>query len=151
MPDGITVSYVGMQRHDDKGGSFQRGGPHLKFIVHNGTDTPINYSSNSGPDGAFSEVRIDGNKQPDRYSCGSGAMVYSVEPKMSAEIRVYDTDFEVVPRKKDMISVGFYLRDPQSGFKEIYSEPFILPEQFRDSVKKWRKEVDSRRAEATPK
>ncbi len=132
MPTGITVTYAGMQKNEQDG-------TYLKFIVHNGTNAPVVYGA-KGSYWPFPEVLIDGNKQPDQYRCGSGSSAFSIEPKMSAEFRVREVEFDNVPKKNAMISVGFYLGDPRSDFgSEIYSESFILPESFRDSIKEWHK------------
>ena len=144
MPSGITVTYAGMQKN-------KQDGSYLKFIVHNGTNAPVSY----GAKGSYSpipDVLIDGNKQPKGYRCGSGSRVYSIEPKMSAEVRVWETEFESLPRRNAVMRVGFYLSDLHSDFgTDIFSEPFVIPEQFRDSLKEWRNEVDTRWAEGDAK
>lgn len=145
-PEGITVSYAGM-RTIEKTDEW-RGQPYLKFIVHNGTDAAINYSSQRVPYGTFADVLIDGVKQPEGYRCGSGASLYSIDPGMSAEFRVLATAFEVVPRKDARVRVGFFIRGPESDFSgATYSEPFILSQSFRNSIKEWRREVERRRTE----
>lgn len=142
-PEGVTVTYAGMRRIDEMGD--WNGTPYLKFIVHNGTGSAISYSSQRVPYGAASDVLIDGNKQPEGYRCGSGASLYSVEPGLSAEFWVLATEFEIVPKKNAKISVGFFIRGPESDFSSAtYSEPFILPQSFRNSIKDWRREVDRR-------
>lgn len=144
MPLGVTVTYAGLQKNNHDG-------PYLKFIVHNGTNAPVSYGA-QGPYSPIPDVLIDRKRQPEGYRCVSGSRAYSIEPKMSAEFRVREVEFEGLPRSNAVISVGFYLRDPHSDFgTDIFSEPFVIPEKFRDSIKEWRNLVDTRWAERDAK
>ncbi len=134
-PEGIRVMYAGMEHA--RGDEIA----YLRFVVYNGTSGRISYAS-KGAEWPFPEVYTNGKKSRDILRCGSGTSLYFIEPRASAEFRVGVYEFETAPRKSDLITVVFYIHDPDAGLaEEVISEPFVLPDSFRRSIDVWTKRV----------
>ena len=132
---GITVAYAGMKGKGEDA--------YLRFIVHNGTSSDINYGAKRA-EWPFPDVLVNGRPVPEENRCGSGMERYTIDPGMSAEFRIGPHEFEKVPEKGDLINVGFYLREAhaESG-AVVFSEPFVLPPHFRRAIDQWHKMVES--------
>src|SRR5687768_7325118 len=126
-PDGIKVMYAGWERGKAEG-------PYLKFIIYNGLDQPITYAG-YGPMYPIVEIGINGYF--DRiWECQNGTEHFNIEPRGLVEVYVDRYEFyEKRPRKTDRTTVEFYLWTAPDGETEIYtSEPFLLPDDFRDKI-----------------
>jgi len=138
-PNGIHVMYAGMEpaRGNDTA--------YLRFIIYNGTSGKVRYVSKVS-EWPFPSLYLNGKKLPEITRCRSGMRSYSIEPGVSAEFRVGVDEFLEVPKKGDLITVGFYLVDPishsylryaASSAEEFSSEPFVLPDSFRQVIRQW--------------
>ncbi len=133
-PRGITVAFAGMEPESKDEAAY------LKFVIYNGTLHQVTYGAKGGAERPFPDVWVNGRPLPEEYRCGSGMMLYEIAPGMSAEFRIGRYEFENVPKKGDLINVGFYLRESHAEFGEaIFSEPFMLPEKFRRTIDQWNK------------
>lgn len=103
----------------------------------------MTYSSNAGPEWPFPEVLLNGRPVPARGRCGSGMEPYAINPGMSAELRISPYELRKVPKKNDLATVGFYLRERDDDLGEaVFSEPFVLPKAFRHAVDQWNKKQE---------
>ena len=137
-PKNIHVMYAGTEpaRSDEIA--------YLRFVVFNGTPRKLVYAS-KGAEWPAPEVLVHGQPLPEHYRCGSLTMLYSIEPGASAEFRVGVYEFEEVPKSGALVTVGFYLREENDDFSEaVFSEPFVLPDLFRRSIRLWHKEQETR-------
>ena len=130
-PEGIRLMYAGMEpaRGDEIA--------YLRFVVYNGTSSRVGYASH-GAEWPFPGVWVNGKKSPGVLMCGNGMGRYFIEPGASAEFRLGVYEFETVPKKSDLITIGFYL---DAGLAEdVLSQPFVLPDSFRRSIEAWHKQ-----------
>ncbi len=135
-PQGITVAYTGMEpRRQDENA-------YLKFVVYNGTSGPLTYGAQA-PEWPFPDVRVNGlQPELEGYRCGSGMRPFVIDPGASAEFRVGHYEFEKVPAKRDLVTAGFYLRESHAEYGEaIFSEPFVLPNGFRQAIDQWKRDA----------
>ena len=69
------------------------------------------------------------------WRCGTGMQNFQILPGGSAEFRVPRYEFLERPNAADQITAGFYLKSPFDEESKIYySEPFHLPDEFRDKI-----------------
>ncbi len=128
-PKGIRVVYAGVDRnHYD---SEAR----LKFVIYNGLSYPVSYRSHQ-PDSPSPTLKANGVNIRNLLDCGTSMQNFSILPGESAEVHVYNHRFTERPRKADTITAGFYLKPAFAKEYETHtSEPFLLPEEFRESIK----------------
>jgi hypothetical protein len=134
-PDGIQVSYTGViPAHGNEPAS-------LRFIAHNGTSKTIVYGA-KGAENPSPDVFVNGQLVvPQGWRCGSGARLYEIAPGASAEFHVGVYEFETIPSKGSLITVGYYLNERDSKLlNETFSEPFVLPDTFRRAIIDWKRE-----------
>ena len=133
-PTGIQVLYAGVV-------SARGNEPaSLRFIAHNGTSKTIVYGS-KGAQNPWPDVYINGRLVPHGWRCGSGAMLYEIAPGASAEFHLEVYEFENIPPKGSLITVGYSLHEKDSkSYDEIFAEPFMLPDTFRRAIIDWKRE-----------
>jgi len=138
-PRGIRVMYAGEVMADEDETAY------LRFVVYNGTSSKVSYNS-KGSVWPFPYIRVNGKALPETISCGNGVKTYFIEPGDSAEFLVRAYEFDKVPKKGDLVTVGFYLVDPIShsdlpnaaySYEEFSSEPFVLPDSFRQAIRQF--------------
>jgi hypothetical protein len=140
-PTGIRVMYAGMEPNRKDETAF------LRFVVYNGTSSKVSYdaqvSQRPSP-----KVYVNSHTSPSIGRCRSGMKPYFIEAGASAEYLVGSFEFERVPNKSDLITVGFYLRYVNSDLaEEIFSEPIVLPDAFRQSIHQRNKKQETLWAE----
>ena len=131
-PYGISVMYAGWSR-DTVYNELM-----LRFVIYNGSGQTITFSAKS-PERPFPEIVANGRKLPPLIGCGNGIQTFSISPGGSAEFHVYSLQFLERPRKFDSVTIGFYLDRESSEGKLYTSQPFFLPDKFRESIPPFRK------------
>jgi hypothetical protein len=126
VPAGVHVLYAGTGKDGPGGESY------LKFVIHNGRDEALSYFANTA-DNPIPRLRVNGGDLPRAFYCTRGASRFVIPPGRSTEVRVYNHEFLTRPPKNVRVSAGFYLRP--TGSAVHYSEPFVLPEEFRKSIR----------------
>lgn len=127
-PSGLHISYIGWKR-DDAGPSAR-----IKVAVYNGLFQPVAYSAHD-PGTPSPRIRINGNEIQPLLSCGTGIKTFWILPGQTVEFEVGSLYFTRTPRPGDNISVGFYFKPVTSSEYQIfYSEPFLIPEEFRQAI-----------------
>jgi hypothetical protein len=127
-PQGIYVMYAGIRTGP------RRGDVYLRFLIHNGTDHPLGYVGYSA-NHSFPFLKANGKELPDTNYCWNGSQEYTIPPGRSTEVYVGREEFLIRPSKNARISTGFQLRlASTTGSSVHYSEPFLVPEEFRSSI-----------------
>ncbi len=128
-PVGIRVTYAGVDRDPDDSE------PRLRFVIYNGLTRPISYRSYR-PDTLTPRLKANGDDLHSSSDCGIGMQTFNILPGGSAEIHVYKYRFVERPGKTDQITASFYLKPAFANeFETHTSEPFLLPDEFRESIK----------------
>lgn len=129
-PKGVRVMYAGWWPESDERLAF------LRFVVYNGLDVPVTYSSYM-PTDALPEVRVDGKKY-EQWRCLNGIEDFQIAPGASAEILATRWDFPSRINAHAQATVGLYLNlsprpQPHRQNADILtiSEPFTIPDGFR--------------------
>lgn len=130
LPAGIRVMYSG------SGSDSADAEPYLRFVIYNGLSDSISYGARNS-DGPSPIIKINGKFLNYRWSGeGYGADSFTVLPETSVEVRVNRDSFQNRPRKTDEITVGFKLIPKFAKESKTYtSEPFLLPDEFRVSMR----------------
>lgn len=123
---GVKVMYAGLESNRGEN-------PYLKFVIYNGLGHLILYSG-VGPYISH-DINIIGRPMDRIWECEIGNEVISIAPGDFAEVHVGSSKFPVRPRQTDPITVEFDLRDGSAEDPVTHtSEPFLLPEPFRQSI-----------------
>lgn len=126
-PTGIKIMYAGWER----GRADQ---PYLKFIIANDLDHPISYLG-YGPKESPVDVTINGYSER-RWECQNGTEFFTIPAGCVAQLYVGRHEFDERPRKNDIIAIEYSFWATPNGESEVHtSEPFILPAEFRESIK----------------
>lgn len=130
-PTGIHVMYAGWER----GAGMAE--PYLKVLIHNGLNGSVAYSAHT-PEGPFPELAVNGKPLQMLGRCGTGIKSFYISSGDIAELRLSKYDFLEQIGKNDKITVGYYLKLANADNFKIYtSEPFLLPDEFRESIGSW--------------
>ncbi len=126
---GIHVAYAGWDAAED-----DKSVPTLKFLIHNGTRSPISYFAHSA-ESPSPTVTVDGGEPRTLYGCGTGIKTYYILPGTSALVRVTNHSFiytaspELVKTGTNF-TVGFHLNSVTENSKVHFSPTFTLPKKL---------------------
>ncbi len=117
---GLKVTFEGFDRSEYL----------LRFRIYNGLDRPVKYLAHS-PSAPFPRFKFNGAVPQHTFTCGTGIQTFYISPGTSAEVTVSRYDFGELPKKGDMINVGYYLdATPYDKFEIYYADGFLVPEEF---------------------
>ncbi len=125
----IHVAYAGICSVARDGGKV-----YLKFLIHNRTEHPLAYVGYFASH-SFPLLKANGNLLPSAFICPRGSREFTIPPGRWAEVLVDREEFLSRPPKDVLVSTGFHLRPVSATESSVhYSEPFQLPEEFRNSI-----------------
>ena len=126
---GIQISYVGWKRSEDDSDSGR-----IRLAVYNGLLQPVRYYAHD-PKNVWPSITINEKEIEKIFGCGTGIQTFYILPGETVEFEVSTFRFTQTPKAGDRTRVGFYLRPLTSDKSEVYySEPFVLPEEFRQEI-----------------
>lgn len=134
-PTGLYVTYAGFHR------AIGDEGPYLRFLAYNGTPDPINYRG-FGAEMPFPYIVGKGREVLGTFRCGRGSTSHSIDPGQTAEFMLSASDFDAIPKRRELITVGFHLRPEYFSESEVTnSEPFVLPDEFRSAIRRYQQQI----------
>jgi len=134
VPRGIRIMYEGVfpvwaEEHE----------PPLRFHIYNGSSRELKCIGYSGMC-ASPEIRVRG-LDATAWVCMNGSSFYTIKPGESAEVMVDPQDFNFLPGKSELVTVGYEFEHPDGSSDLYFAESIVLPAAFRKAVNKHLKEV----------
>lgn len=66
----------------------------------------------------------------------NGSETYTIEPGMTAELKVGSYHFETLPATNETVEIGYEFEYSDGREEEYFAESMRLPKKFRDEIKR---------------
>lgn len=133
LPKGVRISYNGMfPRTKDAP-------PTLRFLIYNGSGREL-FCLGYGGSCASPKILVRG-LDAGSWECMNGSSHYKIKPGETAELKVYASDFNLLPDKTEEVVIGYDFGNLDRQSDKYYAEPIVLPAEFRKALRKYLKEI----------